>query len=111
MKTSHFPAGRARHLFADNRREYARKSAKGSKQAREADSELQEDVREEFAWSPYVQDNNVSIRVRNGVVTLTGSVPSVFAQIKAEENAYEAGAARVVNKLVVRPKTARETFF
>lgn len=89
---------------------YYWQSAKGSKQAREADSELQEDVREEFAWSPYVQDDDVSLWVRNGVVTLTGSVPSVFARIKAEENAYEAGAARVVNRLVVRPKTTREMY-
>ena len=43
------------------------------------DMELQKDITEELKWDPRIDDTEVGVTVRGGVVTLTGSVPD-FAQ-------------------------------
>ncbi len=62
---------------------------------------LLNDVKSELFWSPFVDENAVNVEVDDGEVTLTGSVSSWFERRKATENAREAGAVGVVNKLKV----------
>lgn len=52
------------------------------------DMQLQKDVAEELRWDPRVVDEGLAIGVHDGVVTLTGSVPS-FAQRWAALKAVE----------------------
>jgi osmotically-inducible protein OsmY len=66
-----------------------------------SDRAIHEDLGRELYWSPFVDREDVSYSVEDGVVTLTGTVQSHRERAAAEENAYEAGARRVRNDLEV----------
>ncbi len=65
------------------------------------DTDLREAIQSELTWSPFVSSVNVNIEVENGVATLSGTVLTETAKEEATEEAYEAGARRVVNELEV----------
>lgn len=67
------------------------------------DSELKEEIRDELASSPFVNADQISVSVRNGVATLSGGVENKGEIADAVENAYEAGAKRVKSRLWVDP--------
>lgn len=64
-----------------------------------ADFRLKQAVKWELALSPYVDADFIHVTVRDGVVTLRGSVEDQSAVKAATENAKEAGAKKVINKL------------
>jgi len=66
-----------------------------------SDQEIRQDVKNELFWSPYVEEDQVSVTVFNGVVTLTGNVETLSERKAAEDNAYEGGAKNVINNLNV----------
>src|SRR5580765_7863573 len=70
------------------------------------DLQLHKDVIEELRWDPRVNDAEIGVSVKGGVVTLTGSVET-FAQKYAAERAVErvAGVRAVAEELHVRPTT------
>lgn len=63
------------------------------------DTDIHQDVNQQIFWSPYVDPDDVNVKVENGIVTLTGEVNSLRERIKAEENAYQGGAKDVINQL------------
>lgn len=65
------------------------------------DQEILEDVKHELFWSPYVDEDQISVTVVNGVVTLAGNVETLTERKAAEDNAYEGGAKNVINNLTV----------
>jgi osmotically-inducible protein OsmY len=65
------------------------------------DWEIRQDVEGELFWSPYVDSDEVTVDVINGIVTLTGQVDSYKEKSAAEENAFEGGAKDVRNHLSV----------
>ncbi|MEX2493869.1 MAG: BON domain-containing protein [Nitrospirales bacterium] len=65
------------------------------------DSELKQEIQEELAYSPFVNSDQISVSVRNGVATLYGGVENKGEIADAVENAYEAGAKRVESRLWV----------
>lgn len=65
------------------------------------DDRIERNVKNELRWSPYVDQAQVDISVKNGEVTLEGTVDSWKEYQKAAENAYEGGAWKVTNKLNV----------
>lgn len=65
------------------------------------DRELKEAVLDQLFWSVFVESDDISVSVRNGVVTLSGTVSSWGEYDDAEKNAYQAGAKHVQNKLEV----------
>lgn len=67
-----------------------------------ADLRLKLDVKREIALSPYVDGDFIHVTVRNGEVTLRGSVEDQRAADAAVENAREAGAKKVINKLTMQ---------
>jgi osmotically-inducible protein OsmY len=68
------------------------------------DSEIKRDVEAELNWSPDVDQTDLAVKVNNGVVTLTGFVPSFFEKYRAEEAAKRiAGVAGLANDVRVRP--------
>ena len=71
------------------------------------DWELHDDVRDQLTWSPFTDAEDISISVNDGVVTLTGEVDNRLEKGAAEDNAYQAGATRVKNQLVVLEPTGR----
>jgi osmotically-inducible protein OsmY len=66
------------------------------------DAEIKQDIENELWWSPFVDADEVSVAVSDGVATLTGTVESWSEWHAASENAYEGGAKRVVNQVQVK---------
>lgn len=67
------------------------------------DAEIKDDVEDELWWSPYVDSEDLTVSVDDGVVTLRGFVSSWNERTAAVKNAYDGGATRVVDKLVLHP--------
>lgn len=72
-----------------------------------SDAELLEDVRSQLFWSPFANAENILVSVKDGTVTLRGEVGSWMARGAAADNAYQAGARRVDNRLSVLQPTGR----
>ena len=65
------------------------------------DQEIREDIKHELFWSPYVDEDQVSVTVSMGLVILSGDVETWSERKAAEDNAYEGGAKNVINNLTV----------
>jgi len=65
------------------------------------DWEIEEDIKEELFWSPFVDEDDIEVHVRNGVATLKGQAVTWSERDAAENNAYEGGAKEVDNDLTV----------
>ncbi len=68
------------------------------------DWEIRRDVNSQLFWSPFVDSDQVTLSIEDGVVTLSGSVDSWSEKSAAEDNAYEGGAKKVINNLDVKGK-------
>jgi len=66
------------------------------------DHEIREDIASELWWSPFVDRDQVTVKIENGVATLSGQVDTWLERAIASENAYEGGAKRVINRLTVK---------
>jgi osmotically-inducible protein OsmY len=75
------------------------------------DEEIQRDVLEELKWDARVQPNEVGVAVKNGIVSLMGSVDSYAKRWAAEEAAHRVkGVVAVVNDIEVHlPSTAERS--
>jgi osmotically-inducible protein OsmY len=68
-----------------------------------ADQQIQADVLAELRWEPRVQQNEIGVAVKNGVVTLTGLVDSYTKRWAAEDAAHRVrGVKAVANDIEVR---------
>ena len=69
--------------------------------------QLHQDVIEELRWDPRVNQAEIGVSVKGGVVTLTGSVET-FAQKYAAERAVQrvAGVRAIAEELHVRPASS-----
>ncbi len=71
------------------------------------DIHLQHAVLAEFAWEPSVNAAHIGVTARNGVVTLTGHVPSYLEKHAAETAAARVkGVRAVADEIVVRLPSA-----
>ena len=61
----------------------------------ESDLSIHEDIRDELYWSPYVDSEDITVEVEDGIATLSGEVDSYDEYLDARINAYEGGAWRV----------------
>jgi osmotically-inducible protein OsmY len=75
------------------------------------DSQIQQAVMREFKWDTRIQETEVGVQVTNGVVTLTGTVPSWGKKIAAQEAAHRvSGVLDVANDIKVKvPGSAGRT--
>ncbi len=65
------------------------------------DEKIEEQIEAELWWSPFVDSDQVSVSVNDGVATLEGSVETWSEYSIARENAFEGGATWVLNDLSV----------
>jgi osmotically-inducible protein OsmY len=65
------------------------------------DWEIKADVESQLWWSPFVDSDEISVAVNDGVVTLVGVVESLRERRAATKNSYDGGAKRVQNLLKV----------
>ncbi|MCW5756802.1 MAG: BON domain-containing protein [Phycisphaeraceae bacterium] len=79
--------------------------------AAKSDTQIKTDVLNELKWDTRVDETEVGVQVKGGVVTLTGHVPSYGKKIAAVEAAHRVhGVLDVVNELDVRlPMSWRKT--
>src|SRR3981081_1016869 len=67
------------------------------------DSQIQTDVLAELRWEPRLLANEIGVTVKDGVVTLTGSVDSYTKRWAAEDAAHRVrGVKAVANDIEVR---------
>ena len=66
------------------------------------DREVEYDIEDAFYWSPWVERDDITVTVVNGIATLTGKADSWFAYHKATEIAYQGGANQVFNNISVK---------
>jgi osmotically-inducible protein OsmY len=66
------------------------------------DWEIKKDIEDELWWSPFVDEEGISVAVTDGLATLAGVVDTLRERRVATENAYEGGAKQVRNLLKVR---------
>lgn len=74
-------------------------------------SELQRDVQEELNWAPNITAGGIGVIAKDGVITLTGNVPSYFEKHAAEKVAGRvAGVMAIAEELTVHlPSTSERT--
>jgi osmotically-inducible protein OsmY len=63
---------------------------------------IRQDIMDELWWSPFIDEDDVSVTVTDGVATLVGVVDTLRQRRAATENAFEGGAKHVRNHLKVR---------
>ena len=67
------------------------------------DSEIQRDVLEELKWEPFLKASEIGVSVKNGIVTLNGTVDTYSKKLSAEKAAKRvAGVAAVAQDIEVR---------
>jgi osmotically-inducible protein OsmY len=67
------------------------------------DREIQADVLAELGWDSSVPASEIGVAVKDGVVTLTGTVDTYLKKWKAEEDAHKVrGVIAVANDITVR---------
>lgn len=68
-----------------------------------SDSSVRDDVVEEIIWDPQISSTDINVSVTDGVVTLTGFVPSYMEKDAAETAAKRIqGVRAIANELEVR---------
>lgn len=65
------------------------------------DREIKEEVEDTLFWRPYVDSDDITVKVDDGDVELNGIVDTWYERSKATEKAYEGGATKVDNDLTV----------
>jgi osmotically-inducible protein OsmY len=71
-------------------------------------TQLHELVKNELSWDPEITSNDISVLAENGVVTLSGFVPTYAERIAAERAALRIqGVRAVANDLQVKLQTER----
>lgn len=66
------------------------------------DWELKQDVESQLFWSPFVDSDAINVEVDHGTVILKGAVSDWSDYRAARENAMQAGAKDVTNKLRIK---------
>ena len=67
------------------------------------DSQIQTDVMQELKWDPSVTQEHIGVAVQDGIVSLSGTIPSYMEKIAAEKAAQRvAGVKAVVEKIEVK---------
>ncbi|GKS57999.1 ornithine aminotransferase [Nitrospira sp.] len=79
-----------------------RLAVEGDGRRLKSDHDIKRGIQDELWWSPFVDQEQVQVDVRDGVATLTGRVHSWWEKNRATKNAFEGGARDVRNELEVQ---------
>jgi osmotically-inducible protein OsmY len=60
------------------------------------DLEIQKDVMEELKWTPLLNSTEIGVAVKNGIVTLTGTVDSYIKKVNAENAAKKVAGVHAI---------------
>jgi osmotically-inducible protein OsmY len=74
-----------------------------------SDKQLQHDILDELDWEPSVDAAEIGVTAHDGIVTLTGGVPSYTEKLTAERVAKRVQGVRgIANDIEVRPRGSGE---
>lgn len=77
--------------------------------ATRSDEKIQQDVLAEMRWDARLQPNEIGVAVKDGIVTLTGSVDTFIKKLSAERAAQRVrGVRAVANDIEVRLPSSAE---
>lgn len=65
------------------------------------DAEIQKDVMDELKWEPFLKASEIGVAVKNGVVTLSGTVDSYWKKVSAESAAGKVSGVKAVAEDIV----------
>lgn len=86
-----------------------RHSARRRRTVTKSDAQLHADVAEELAFDPAVDSSKIAIAVHDGIVTLTGTVPSYWQKVEAENAVKRVSGVRgIANDLQVEIPTVHQ---
>ena len=72
------------------------------------DERIRENVTHQIGWQPEVHSSDISVKVNNSCVTLTGFVHSYFEKLAAERAAKAVyGVLSIANDIEVKPSSVR----
>ena len=74
---------------------------RGISTLKDDDLEILEDIQSQFFWSPFVDEDKITVIVKKGVAYLSGIADSHFGRRMAAKNAKDGGAVSVVNEIRV----------
>lgn len=60
------------------------------------DAQIQKDVMEELKWEPFLNESEIGVAVKNGIVTLSGTVDTFAKKLSAEKSAKRVAGVRAV---------------
>lgn len=73
------------------------------------DSQIKSDVLEEFKWDPAIDEAEIGVQVKEGIVTLTGNVNAFPKRLAARDAAHRVyGVLDVVDDMKVKLSTSLE---
>jgi osmotically-inducible protein OsmY len=73
-----------------------------------SDDAIRKDVAFELEWDPMLSEQDIGVVVKDGVLTLTGTVPSVWMKLEAEKAAKRVyGVRGVANDIQLNLTTKR----
>jgi len=67
-----------------------------------SDADIAHEIQDELVWSPFVDAEQVKVKVEHGKAILTGQVDSRVERMAATDNAFEGGATVVENDLTIK---------
>jgi osmotically-inducible protein OsmY len=67
-----------------------------------SDEQIKKDIERAFFWSPFVDSDDITVTVHDGVAILTGTIDGWIAYGEAQRDAYKGGASSVINRLEVK---------
>jgi osmotically-inducible protein OsmY len=66
------------------------------------DKDIEAAVRQAFVWNPHIDEETIEVRVKNGIVTLTGCIKYYSQRLKAEKIVSElSGVKGIVDELSI----------
>jgi osmotically-inducible protein OsmY len=60
------------------------------------DNQIQKDVMEELSWEPFLNESEIGVAVKNGIVTLSGIVDTFSKKLSAEKATKRVAGVRAV---------------
>jgi osmotically-inducible protein OsmY len=76
-----------------------------------SDAAIKKDVEHQFFWCPFVDGEEITVKVADDEVTLTGTVQSIFEADKAVTNTFEGGAKSVRARLKLADGTEFHRYY
>jgi osmotically-inducible protein OsmY len=67
-----------------------------------SDDQIKKSIKDEFFWSPFIDNSDINVTVNGGVATLTGTVGTRIGLGAVDKDAYAGGATSVVDQVKLK---------